>query len=303
MAERGYFLLYRGWRQSEVFKDEPLTEREAWVWLIEEAAYKPRQREIAGKTIGLQRGEIAASLTFLERAWKWSRDRVRWFLSKLEKHGMVAFDKRVGITVIAVCNYDQYQPGKGQNHPTASTTASTTANTTADAAENCEESDTDPTANPTAHTTASTTNEKEGLINNGCKAVAEGGGRPEFAAEAAKVAAECRRIIGVDQSWAGFMQHGPVWRWLREGAQPERDIYPTIKAIMARKARPPNGFAYFTQAVADAKAANEQPMPEGKPDDTRPYQTQRRPKRSANPLFDADDEGQDGDRAVALNRW
>lgn len=167
MADRGYFLLYRGWRQSEVFKDEPLTEREAWVWLIEEAAYKPRQRDIACKTIGLQRGELAASLTYLERAWKWSRDRVRWFLSKLEKHGMIATDKRVGITVVTVCNYDQYQPGKGQNHPTANTTPSTTANPTAEAAENCEKPNDHPTVNPTAHPTANTTNENEGAINKG----------------------------------------------------------------------------------------------------------------------------------------
>jgi hypothetical protein len=167
MADRGYFLLYRGWRQSEVFKDEPLTEREAWVWLIEEAAYKPRQRDIAGKTIGLQRGEIAASLTYLERAWKWSREKVRWFLSKLAKHGMVAVDKRVGITVILVCNYDHFQPGKAQNHPTARTTVNTTEDPTADAAENGEKSDTHPTANPTAHPTASTTNENEGLVKKG----------------------------------------------------------------------------------------------------------------------------------------
>ena len=79
----------------------------------------------------------------------------------------------------------------------------------------------------------------------------------------AQVAARCREIIGVDQAWNGFVDHVEVRKWLEAGAQPERDIYPKIKELTAKREKPPNGWRYYTQAVADAKASNEQPMPEG----------------------------------------
>ncbi|MDZ7711750.1 MAG: hypothetical protein U5L06_00855 [Rhodovibrio sp.] len=129
-------------------------------------------------------------------------------------------------------------------------------------------------ASPTTHGTVSEPSPPEGNREQGTGkgmdvAVADARTRTHVAAEhAAEVADECRRLIGVDQAYAGYMDNGQVWRWLNDGAIPDRDVYPTIKRIMARKARPPNGFSYFTQAVADAKAANEQPMSEGKPDDS-----------------------------------
>jgi hypothetical protein len=54
-------------------------------------------------------------------------------------------------------------------------------------------------------------------------------------------------------------------RWLANGCDLEKDILPVIRA---RAAKAPHGsirsWGYFTQAVADAKAAREAPMPEGK---------------------------------------
>jgi hypothetical protein len=53
-------------------------------------------------------------------------------------------------------------------------------------------------------------------------------------------------------------------RWLDAGCDVEIDILQTIRAVAARQ--PPGSirtWKYFTQAIADAKAARESPMPEG----------------------------------------
>jgi hypothetical protein len=54
--------------------------------------------------------------------------------------------------------------------------------------------------------------------------------------------------------------------WLDNGCDLELDILPTVRALALR--RPPQSlktWSYFTEAIADAKAARTAPMPEGRP--------------------------------------
>lgn len=110
---------------------------------------------------------------------------------------------------------------------------------------------------------------------------------------AATIAAECREIIGVDQAWPGFMDHAEPAKWLANGADPDLDIYPTIRRLMAQRGHdPPRKWSYFRQAVADAIAARNKPMPEGNPDvasSATGNQQRDRPRatRPANPLLAA----------------
>lgn len=62
----------------------------------------------------------------------------------------------------------------------------------------------------------------------------------------------------------GLIMMSEPQRWIENGCDLELDILPTIKA-RAYKMRPGSirSWSYFTQAVADAKAAREQPMPQG----------------------------------------
>jgi hypothetical protein len=85
----------------------------AWLWLVSEAAWKPRCVTVTnGRTsevLELQRGQLSHSRSYIARAWGWSEKRVRTFLNRLEKVGMI--DVQVGRlqTVISICNYDIYQ--------------------------------------------------------------------------------------------------------------------------------------------------------------------------------------------------
>ena len=110
MSERGVFAVDRGiWDHDLFFDGKPLSRREAWLWLVSEAAWKERTRRIVGRPIDLQRGELVASLRFIASKWGWSEPRVRRFLAVLISEGMIDAQTDAGVTVITICKYDEYQ--------------------------------------------------------------------------------------------------------------------------------------------------------------------------------------------------
>ena len=90
------------------FKDEAMSQREAWIWLIANASWKPRTTRVVDHIVDLQRGQLAASTRFLASAWMWSAPTVRRYLAKLEDQCMIYRDTGEGLTV-TICNYNIYQ--------------------------------------------------------------------------------------------------------------------------------------------------------------------------------------------------
>ncbi len=97
-------------------------------------------------------------------------------------------------------------------------------------------------------------------------------GAAQIAAAWPDVAERVLSILGTsskDPTWYGTT--GVVQQWLADGADPERDIYPTITAVIAkaRQARQdsawlPNGLRFFSRAVAETRILNTT-MPPGGP--------------------------------------
>jgi hypothetical protein len=110
MSERGVFAVDRGiWDHDVLVDDQPFSRREAWLWLLSEAAWKPHRRRLAGRSVELDRGQCAASLRFLAGKWRWTESRVRRFLDLLKSEGMIDAATDAGITVITISKYDRYQ--------------------------------------------------------------------------------------------------------------------------------------------------------------------------------------------------
>src|SRR5262245_39138698 len=106
MSERGVFAVDRGiWDHDALVSPDPFSRREAWLWIISEAAWRPHRRRIAGRTIDLQRGQVAASLRFMAAKWRWSEPRVRRFLACLISERMIDAATDAGMNVITVCKY------------------------------------------------------------------------------------------------------------------------------------------------------------------------------------------------------
>jgi hypothetical protein len=109
VSERGVFAVDRGIWDHPGFANEPLTEREAWIWLIAQAAFKPHRRRVGSVTVELAVGQVGASTRFMAAKWGWTESSVRRFLRRLKTDAMIDAATDAGITVITVCNYAKYQ--------------------------------------------------------------------------------------------------------------------------------------------------------------------------------------------------
>lgn len=124
MSAGGYYQMARGWMESDAFAAEPYTEREAWVWLIENATWKDGRARIKGETVDLERGQLCFAQRFMAEKWQWSKSRVDRFLKRLVTQNMISICSKIGATagqgsgqgqsIITICNYAKYQSPKDQ---------------------------------------------------------------------------------------------------------------------------------------------------------------------------------------------
>lgn len=115
----GFYLMHRGWQDADVFGSAEYSERDAWIWLIENAAWKETKVRIKGESIPLERGQMTFAQRFLAEKWGWSKSRVDRFLKRLNAEGMISICSKNGATagqgtghgqsILTVCNYSIYQ--------------------------------------------------------------------------------------------------------------------------------------------------------------------------------------------------
>ena len=107
----GYIKLYRGSRDTDgLMPSKHFSDWEAWVWLIENAAWKPTTRFNAkGEEIAIGRGEMHVSERSLAYTFGWTKKRVRGFLVRLESVKKVNLQRDQSGTILSVCNYADYQ--------------------------------------------------------------------------------------------------------------------------------------------------------------------------------------------------
>lgn len=110
MTDRGYFALYRGTLDHPIFKKERYTEAQAWVWMLEQASYRPRRQMIGGKMLCLDRGQFSHALRFMAAKFQWSEPKVRRFLTRLKTDAMIDAASDAGQLVVTICNYSRLQP-------------------------------------------------------------------------------------------------------------------------------------------------------------------------------------------------
>ncbi len=101
------FFSHHFWEEKRVF-----SRAEAWVDLISEAAWKERKKVVSGKVIEVPRGGIVAAVRFLSDRWKWSNTKVCQFLEILRLDGMITTEKRQGITIVLLTNYERFNPAE-----------------------------------------------------------------------------------------------------------------------------------------------------------------------------------------------
>lgn len=110
--------MQRGWMQHHIFKDEPFSDREAWVWLIENAAWYAHTYRYKNDMITLQIGDVPTSYRNLIKTWRWSQGRIKNFLKILQKEKLITKKTDTGFLIITLCEYDQFRfKGKKPDTP------------------------------------------------------------------------------------------------------------------------------------------------------------------------------------------
>jgi hypothetical protein len=112
MSQGGVFAVCRGIWDHPTFKPEPYTEREAWLWMISAAAWKPTRVRVGRCVLAVNRGELGFATRFLATKFRWSESRIRRFLKRLEADEMVLVSTTRDATHVTLCNYDKYAFGR-----------------------------------------------------------------------------------------------------------------------------------------------------------------------------------------------
>jgi hypothetical protein len=105
----GFFKLKRSFFSHWLWDEDRVYNRgEAFLDLLQLAAYSDIKRIVNGKLISVPIGGVAASERYLAERWKWSRTKVRTFLQTLESNRMLKPEKDQGETVLILCNYKRH---------------------------------------------------------------------------------------------------------------------------------------------------------------------------------------------------
>ncbi len=103
MKKGGYVAIYRSVWDHPVFQPEKFSEREAWMWMIANAAWTTME--------DLRRGQIKHSERFLARRWGWTKSKVHRFLNRLREAGMTEPASEADMNHLTICNYEDFQGG------------------------------------------------------------------------------------------------------------------------------------------------------------------------------------------------
>lgn len=116
----GWIKLHRKIMDTPLYLSEPFTRMQAWIDLLLLANHKEGLFYVRGNKVVVGRGQIGTSSRMLANRWKWSRGKVERFLQDLEESGQIKPQKTNVITLISICNYDEYQNTEPQNEPQTS---------------------------------------------------------------------------------------------------------------------------------------------------------------------------------------
>jgi len=107
---KGWVKLHRKIEDNDLWFEEKFTGGQAWIDLMLGANHKEKTINVRGNIVTIGRGQLGWSEVTMATRWKWSRNKVRRFLKRLETEQQIKQQKyRYITTIITILNYDKYQ--------------------------------------------------------------------------------------------------------------------------------------------------------------------------------------------------
>lgn len=106
----GFIPIKRSLFNSFLFKEDRCFSRfEAWLDLIQMATFQEENTQLVkGKMISCARGQLVASIRFLEERWGWSRHKVADYLELLRSQEMLVVDNVSGVNRLTLLNFNKH---------------------------------------------------------------------------------------------------------------------------------------------------------------------------------------------------
>lgn len=111
MADEGFILLARRFF-DHAYWSEPrrFSKAEAWIDLIALASFRGREVFVGSERVKLERGQVWASVRYLEKRWQWGVRQVHDYIHSAIDAGEVSVVKETAKgNIYAIVNYDTYQ--------------------------------------------------------------------------------------------------------------------------------------------------------------------------------------------------
>lgn len=105
----GFFKLQRKFFKNPMWlESRSFSRAEAFLDLLQSAAFIPTKRLCSGVMVELQIGQLIGSERYLSGRWGWSTKKVRSFLDMAESEQMLVIEKKREGSIITLCNYERY---------------------------------------------------------------------------------------------------------------------------------------------------------------------------------------------------
>lgn len=217
--------------EHEMLAGGPYDRRSAWLWLIANATWKAKKVRHKGRVMTLERGQLLAGRAYLAQQWEWSEQSVRTFIAQLANQSMLKINQSGGhfANVITICNYDTYQrraERDGQSGNQSPPENQPVINQTLTKVPVLEDNNTASCSTPRA---------REDELE-----------RQLFDA--------CNGSLDNPVNCQGLLNLAVPMMWLESGADLERDVLPTLKAIgRQRHGKRIRSWDYFTKPVLETR--------------------------------------------------
>ncbi len=238
----GYIKVDRDIFTDPSFAEEAFCERLAWVWLMSEAAWQPRERRIGSTRYLLQRGQLVASLRFIAERWQWSHPTVRRYLLRLVEDGKIQWETETPIGIITICNYDDFQGHRVVDETVVKQTRSTDVPNKKHKENKLTGENAAASGYPlmAAPSSAQQANEKTTIVLSYRERLL----REMGCAPSGEIRPGGKRLGNDDDM-------NLASTWVSELGLTEEETLVVVRSVMARKrdGKPPNSFSYFSAAM------------------------------------------------------
>lgn len=239
MSEAGYVSIHRRLLGHHAFRND--AEGMAFAWMVIRAAWRPAKVRYKDRMIQLRRGQLAVSVRDMANAMDRDKAWVERLWKRLKSETMIETVTEAGVSVVTICNYDEYQASRDSDETPRETAGETSSRQARDTEQRREE---------------------DNKIDDDVDDASEREIDPvvvDFPADLMSLTDRICRSGGVRNLEPASIGRNMdfVKGWLAEGFDPETMILPAVAAAIASATEPISSLKYFDRPIRQFRARME----------------------------------------------